>query len=76
MKGYFTFQWGAGGVVFQMGASFLSGLGGCPWGASILMEGFSKKIVEWGMGHPPCPPPPLWETLKPFIRKGLLEEME
>ena len=23
---------------------------------------FQKKIVGWGGGHPPCPPP-LWETL-------------
>ena len=45
------FQWGGGGggVVFQMGASFLSGW--CtPWGASVLMWGFSKKIVAWRGG--------------------------
>ena len=44
-----------GEVVFQMGrASFLSG--GVPHvGASILMGGFSKKIIMEGHAHP-CPP--------------------
>ena len=67
-----------GGIVFQMeGASFLSGAG-APWGASVLMGG-SKKIDGWGdapPSHAPHALPQLWETLKLFIKKGLLEEME
>ena len=60
MEGFFMFQWGA---------SFLSGV--CaPWGASVLMGEFSKKIVGWEAVPPPPPTPrvpkcpPLWETLK------------
>ena len=35
-----------------------------------------KKSLDGGWGG--CSPaaPPLWETLKPFIKNGLLEEME
>ena len=47
MEGCFTFQWG--GLVFQMGSSFLSG--GCvPWRGSIGFDGGLKKIVGWGEG--------------------------
>ena len=38
-----------------------------------------KKSMDGGMPPPPMhpmPPPQLWETLKLFIKKGLLEEME
>ena len=67
-----------GEVVFQMGAtSFLSssGGGGCPMGSIGFDRGFSKKNV--GLGECSAMPPTLlWETLKPFIKKGLLEEME
>ena len=66
MEGYFTFQWGA---------SFLSGGRGVPQGISFDGGGVSKKIVGWGL-PPPHAPLPLWETLKPFIKNGLLEEME
>ena len=43
MKGCFTFQWGEGGGVFQMGASFLSG--GVPHRgeASVLMGDWKKS---------------------------------
>ena len=48
MEGFFMFQWGA---------SFLSGV--CaPWGASVLMGEFSKKIVGWEAVPPPLPHPP------------------
>ena len=46
MEGLFTFQ--GGEVVFQMGDSSLSGGRGAPWGPSVLMGGFSKKIVGCG----------------------------
>ena len=54
---------GGRGVVFQMGgALFLSR--GHPMGASVLMGGFSKKIVGWGGGGVVPPNAPLlWETL-------------
>ena len=55
LEGGFAFQWGH--LFFRwVGLHFLVG-GGTPWGASVLMEGFSKKIVGWGAGHPPMPPP-------------------
>ena len=50
MEGCFVFQWG--GVVFQMGASFLSG--GCIMGGISFGGGFSKKIIRWG-GAPHAP---------------------
>ena len=61
-----------GRVCFSDGrASFLiAGGGGAPWGGIDFDGGV-------GVMPPSCPPPPtLWETLKPFIKKGLLEEME
>ena len=44
-------------LFFNEGTSFLSGGGveGALWGASALMEGFLKKIMEWG-GVPPMFP--------------------
>ena len=39
---------------------------------SVFMGRVSKKIAGWGKG---CHRP-LWKTLKLFIKKGLLEEME
>ena len=43
-KGISRFNGGAGG------ASFLSwGVGSTLWGASVLMGGFSKKIVEFAL---------------------------
>ena len=52
--GYFS----DGGFIFKWGA-------GCPMGeASVLMGGFSKKLLEGGRGAPHAPPPPrLWEIL-------------
>ena len=51
MEGCFTFQWGRGGVVFQMGgASFLGG---------VLMGG-SEKNRRMGGGAAPMSPS-LWE---------------
>ena len=38
------------------------------------MGGFEKNC--WMEKAPPPRSCPLWETLKPFIKKGLLEEME
>ena len=66
-----TSRFNGGGIIFQMGeASFLS-VGGAPWGGIGFDGGAgSKKIAGWGGV------PPLWETLKPFIKKCLLEEME
>ena len=63
------------GGCFSDGGLHSSGGGGAPWGALVLMGGFLKKIDGWQV-PPPMPLPPLWETLKPFIKKGLLEEME
>ena len=55
------FQWGGGGLFFRWGASLLSeGRGVHHGGASVLMRGFSEKIV--GLRVPPMPPP-LWEIL-------------
>ena len=59
MERCFIFQLRGGGVFFKWGASFLSG-GGVPHeGTSILIWGVSKKIVGWGVVHPPPPCPPL-----------------
>ena len=43
---------------------------------SIGFDGGGFEKNRWMGGG--CSPaaPPLWETLKPFIKKGLLEEME
>ena len=51
MEGCFMFQWGGGvGVSFSDGrGSFLSG------GASVLVGGFSKKIIRWGWVPPMSP---------------------
>ena len=51
MEVCFMFQWGGGGVVFQMGgASFLSGWGGAPWGRGTSFDGGCfKKILGWGV---------------------------
>ena len=40
-----------------------------------MREG-SKKLLDGKDALHAPPPPPIWETLKPFIKKGLLEEME
>ena len=55
------------------GSSFLSGVGGSPWGGALVLMGgeFRKKSLDGEGGAPP-----LWETPKAFIKKGLLEEME
>ena len=52
--GEFVFQLGVGGV-----AGFIFEWGDVPLGASILMGGFSKKMLQWGGGGGttyPCPP--------------------
>ena len=80
MEGYFTFQWGGGGCFSDGGTSYLSGGGEVSHGggASVLMGGGggSKNIIGWGGAPPHVSPPPLWETLEPFVQKVLLEEME
>ena len=50
------------------------------WRGCISDGGF---IFKWGggfpmggIGHHALSPPSLWKTLKPFVKKGLLEEME
>ena len=44
-------------------------------GASVLMGGgVRKKLLDEGASPPHTHTP--WETLKPFIKKGLLEGME
>ena len=43
MEGCFMFQWGGGGVVFQMGG-FIFKWGSAPWGATVLLGVFSKKL--------------------------------
>ena len=62
-----------GEIVFQMVGDFIFKLGGggAPWGASVLIGGKC-----WTGGVLPHAPTLLQETLKPFIKKGLLEEME
>ena len=50
---------GEGGIVFQMGGDLIFKWGeGAPWGASVLMRGFLKKIVGWGGGGGRIPMPP------------------
>ena len=72
MEGYFKFHWG-GGVVFQMGwASFLS-VSGCPMGSVGFDTGVFKKNCWMGGGVPTSH---YRKTLKLFIKKGFLEEME
>ena len=56
MEGCFMFQWW-GGVLFQMGGFIFK------WGASVLVGGFSEKIIRWGWAPPFPHVPPLWETL-------------
>ena len=73
MEGYFTFQWGPG-CFPDGGASFLSGGWVAPWGGIGFNGGVFEK--NYWMRAAPHAPHPLWETLKPFIKKGLLEEME
>ena len=73
MEGYFTFQWESG-CFSDGGPSFLSVWGGFPWeGIGFDRGGFEKNC--W-TGGGELPPPSLWETLKPFIKKDLLEAME
>ena len=66
MEGYFTFQWGGGGLFFRWGgASFLSG-GGCHMGRGNSFDGgLSKKMLDGGGGVGGIPPclPTIWETL-------------
>ena len=56
MEGCFTFHWGRGGGVFQMGGFIFEG-GGTPWGALLLVggEGF-KKNCKIGGECPTMPP--------------------
>ena len=52
------------GVFFGWGASFLSGEGGAPWGASVLMWRVFEKNCKMGGGGCAGPPPlALWKTL-------------
>ena len=61
-----------GGLFFRLeggeGASILSG--GCSMGGIDFDGGVEKNC--WMGGRPPMAPAPLWEILKPFIKKGLL----
>ena len=59
------------GVFFGWGASFLSGEGGAPWGASVLMWRVFEKNCKMGGGGcagggggggPPPPPPRTMEN--------------
>ena len=64
-----------GGCFSDGGASFLN-WGRVPHGgASVLMGGGFEKNRWMGEGAPSCPPL-LRETMKPSIKKSLLEEME
>ena len=63
-------EWGGGS---DWGASFLSGVAASWGGIGFDVGGFKKNCWMRG-GH--APPPQLWETLKPFNKKGFLEEME
>ena len=60
LEGCFTFQCGRD-CFSDREALFLSeckggrGGGGAPWGALVLMQGFSKKIIGWGSTPSPSP---------------------
>ena len=63
MEGCFTFQWGGGGFVFQMGVALFLNEGSAPWGASVLMvRGVLKKIERCGPPH--APPPTMGNPVK------------
>ena len=63
MEGCFTFQWGGGGFVFQMGVALFLNEGSAPWGG-IGFDGagsFEKNREMWA---PPCPPPTMGNPVK------------
>ena len=62
MEGCFTFQWG--GLFFRWGGFIFKWGEGVPHGEGINFDGGFQIVQSIGArGHPPCLPPPLWETL-------------